>query len=433
MPVGRIREAYRLIGAGVLGVLALVSLVGSPPATGRVHVGYATQGRCDGFPAVALKTAPGLCVGLVSSQLGFARGVTVLGHDVYVVDLGGGWRHNHGRLLRLKDDGRAAPEVLLTGLDEPNALAPAPGGRLYMSVLGRIVSLDPNAADVAASQRDVVTGLPRGGLHPLAAMALAPDGSLFVNVGSGTDHCETPGGKKGEDTPPQADAPCPETVGAAPRGVILHVTPGAIPVNVAGLRPYAQGLRNAMALAVLPGNQVVTATNARDNIADADPALADEDLPHDLYLTLKEGADYGWPYCYDQGVPSPEYRGGYTAADCRARQAPTLLLPAHAAPLGLLPYAEGPLPGLAGTLLITLHGYRDTGHRVVALPIDAQGRPTGAAKDIVFGWDAVTGDHPQGAPVSLARLADGSVLVTEDHNGTLLRLAPGGVIKAGAP
>ncbi|MEC4592798.1 glucose dehydrogenase [Nitrospirillum amazonense] len=417
MPVRRSRKLGRVLG--------LALLAASLPATARVHVGYTTQGQCDGFPAVNLKTAPGLCVGLVASQLGFTRGVAVLGTDVYVIDLGGGWRHNHGRLLRLKDGGRAAPEVLLTGLDEPHALAPAPGGRLYMSVLGRIVSLDPNAAEVAASLRDVVTGLPKEGLHPLAALAVAPDGSLFVNVGSGTDHCETPGGKKGDDTPPRADIPCPETVGATPRGVMLHVTPGATPVNVAGLQPYARGLRNAVALAVLAGNQVVTATNARDNISDADPALADEDAPHDLYLILKQGADYGWPYCYDQGVPSPEYRSRYKDADCKAKQAPTLLLPPHAAPLSLLPYADGPLPGLAGTLLMTLHGYRDTGHRVVALPVDAQGRPTGALTDVISGWDAVTGDHPQGAPVSLARLPDGSVLVTEDHNGTLLRLAKG--------
>ncbi|MEE3626196.1 glucose dehydrogenase [Nitrospirillum sp. BR 11752] len=420
MPARHIRDGRKVLGAGLLALLAAAT-----PAGARVHVGYATQGTCDGYPAVNLAAAPGLCVGLVANQLGFVRGVAVLGADLYVVDLGGGWRHNHGRLLRLRNLGKAPPEVLLTGLDEPHALAPAPDGRLYMSVLGRIVSLDPNAADVAASLRDVVVGLPKTGLHPLPALAVAPDGSLFVNVGSATDHCESPGGKKGQDTPPNADAACPETVGAVPRGVILHVTPGAAPVDITGVRPYARGLRNAVALAVLPGNQVVTATNARDNISDADPALDDEAVPHDLYLVVKEGADYGWPYCYDDGVPSPEYRSHYTVADCKAKQAPTLLLPPHAAPLGLLPYAEGPLPGLAGTLLITLHGYRDTGHRVVALPINARGHLTGAIRDIISGWEAVTGDHPQGTPVSLARLPDGSVLVTEDHNGTLLRLAKG--------
>ncbi|MDE1149042.1 MAG: glucose dehydrogenase [Azospirillaceae bacterium] len=412
--------------------LAAALLLLASPAVARVRIGYATDAaQCDGFPAVHLKAAPGLCVGLVAAKLGFARGVAVMGHDIYVVDLGGGWRLGHGRLLRLRDDGRAAPEVLLTGLDEPNVLAPAPDGRLYMSVVGRLVTLDPNAADVKASLRDVVVGLPREGRHPLAAVVLAPDGSLFVNVGSGTDHCEGPGKGKGDDTPPDPAVPCPETVGPAPRGVLLHLTPdlkpGAPPVDVRGMAPYARGLRNAMALGLMPGGQLVAAANARDDISAADPALSDDDVPHDLYLAVRPGADYGWPYCYDNGLPSPEYaKSAGGGPDCQARQAPTLLLPPHSAPLGLLPYMDGSLPGLAGQVLIGLHGYRDTGHRIVALPVDAQGRPTGPLHDVVWGWDVAKDDHPQGAPVVLARLPDGSVLITEDHNGTLLRLARAG-------
>ena len=39
--------------------------------------------------------------------------------------------------------------------------------------------------------------------------------SLFVNVGSATDHCE-----QGKEMPPDSKATCPETMGASPRGVI---------------------------------------------------------------------------------------------------------------------------------------------------------------------------------------------------------------------
>jgi glucose/arabinose dehydrogenase len=31
--------------------------------------------------------------------------------------------------------------------------------------------------------------------------------------------------------------------------------------------------------------------------------------------------------------------------------------------------------------------------------------------------------HPQGSPVGLAEMADGSVLIAEDHSGALLRLS----------
>jgi len=39
---------------------------------------YRTAGDCDGFPAVALTTAAGLCVGIVAEGLGKARGVAVI-------------------------------------------------------------------------------------------------------------------------------------------------------------------------------------------------------------------------------------------------------------------------------------------------------------------------------------------------------------------
>jgi len=54
------------------------------------------------------------------------------------------------------------------------------------------------------------------------------------------------------------------------------------------------------------------------------------------------------------------------------------------------------------------------------------GRPKGALEELVTGWDTVKDSHPQGAPVALAEAPDGSLLVTEDHNGTLLRLTRAG-------
>jgi glucose/arabinose dehydrogenase len=200
------------------------------------------------------------------------------------------------------------------------------------------------------------------------------------------------------------------------------VTPGAAPVDVHGLKPFATGLRNSVALAVLPAGDLLAAVNARDYIDHADPSLSDEDLPHDTFDRVEEGADYGWPYCYDQNVASPEYR----TFSCAPKHHPTLLLPPHAAPLGMLLYRGGTLPGLAGRAVIAFHGYRDRGHRLVALPVDAHGIPTGKLQDVVGDWGAVSGKHPQGAPVSLFEQEDGSILITEDHNGTLLRLARAG-------
>ncbi len=406
--MNRAGRAWR-IGACLAALLALgVAAKASAAET------YRTKGMCDGYPAVALKAPPGLCVGLVADHLGFARGVADDATSIYVTDMGG-WRKGHGRILRLdkKDPGRRT--VLLKGLDEPNALAPGPDGTLYAGVLGRVIRFDPRAADPAATVRDVVVGLPDTGRHPLTAIAVAADGSLFLNVGSKTDNCETEDGGA-----PNPKAPCPETTETTPRGSIVHVEPrpdGAVDAGAAQV--VARGLRNSLGLAILPGGQLVAAVNARDAIDTRNPKLSDAKLPHDTLDWIVAGADYGWPYCFDDNRPSPEY----PHHDCGAMRAPDLLLPPHAAPLGLLYYAGTGLPGLTGRLVIPYHGYRDGGHRIVSLALDADGRPKGRPVDLVWGWDKVPGSHPQGAPVAVAAMRDGSILITEDVHGTLLRLA----------
>jgi glucose/arabinose dehydrogenase len=374
---------------------------------------YAANGDCDGFARVDLKTMPGSCVGLVALHLGFARGVAVIGQDVYVADMGG-WHKGRGRILRLANGGRLPPEVVLKGLDEPNGLALGPNGTLYVGLLGKLIQFDPKAADPAASIREIVTNLPDTGRHPLDALAVAPDGSLFVNVGSASDHCE-----QGKDMPPDSKAVCPETTGTSPRGVVLHVMPGSTPVDASTVTPFARGLRNSMAMTVLPVGDLIVGVNSRDYIDQADPALSDADLPHDTFDRVEQGADYGWPYCYDKNVPGPEY----PHYDCAVKHAPTLLLPPHAAPLGMALYGGAMFPELKGQAVIAFHGYRDQGHRLVALPIDAHGQPTGPLTDLISDWDVAKGQHPQGAPVGVSVMADGSILIAEDHNGTLLRLA----------
>ncbi len=402
---------HRLLLRLLAFALPCIGLFAGAPA--QAAGSYRTSGDCDGFPRVSLRTPDGLCVGLVAAGLRFARGVAVIGDDIYVADMGS-WEKGRGRLLRLPQGGRGAPQVLLTRLDRPNGLVATPDGRLLLGLAGRIVSVDPKADPPAAALRDVVTNLPNDGRHPLAALALAPDGTLFVNVGSGTDHCE-----RADDSAPDPTKPCPETQGTPPRGSVLRVAADAIPADARSLAPFARGLRNSMALAVLPNGTPLALVNARDAIDQADPALSDEALPHDFYTVLKDGADYGWPYCYDDRKPSPEY----PHFDCGRVEVPTLLLPPHAAPLGMLVYRGSALPGLDGRVLMTWHGYRDTGHQVVALAIDDRGVPQGKPQPLVSGWDAAKGVRPQGAPVGLAEMADGSVLISEDHNGTLLRLA----------
>ena len=374
---------------------------------------YRTAGDCDGFPAVELTAADGLCVGLVAEGLGHARGVAAIGDDVFVVDMVA-WESKKGRLLKLSKGGRHAPEVVLRDLNQPNAVVRGPGRTLYVGITGQVLQIDPYAADPAKSARVIVDGLPTTGRHPVPSLAVGADGALFVNVGSFSDSCHAAGGRM-----PDPKAACPETQENPPRGSMLRFPARATAWHANEQPPYARGLRNSMAMAVLANGRLAVAVNSRDGINHADASLSDVDLPHDLLIVLQPGGDYGWPYCYDQRVPSPEYRG----FDCASKLAPDLLLPAHAAPLGMLLYKGERLPGLAGKLIVGYHGYRTTGHRIVAVALDKDQRPTGTPSELVTDWEQRDGSHPAGSPVGLVEMDDGSVLVAEDHSGALLRLS----------
>ncbi|MEO6918548.1 MAG: PQQ-dependent sugar dehydrogenase [Collimonas sp.] len=374
---------------------------------------YRTSGTCAGFPRLDVKVAKGMCMGLVADHIGFARGVAAIGQYVYVLDMGG-WANKRGRLLRVDISKKGAPEVLLSKLDMPNAIIATPDKKLLVSMHGRIVRIDPAAKDLLGSAQDIVINLPTTGRHPLTAMVLGADGALYINVGSATDNCESGPGK--------ADSPCPEIKETPPRASVLraNLTAAHFPLDARALPVHARGLRNSMALALTPAGTLIAATNSRDAINAADPKLSDEELPHDTLSWLAAGADYGWPYCFDQLRASPEYPG----FDCRSKIAPSRLLPAHAAPLGMLIYNGKSMPALSGHLIIGYHGYRATGHRLVSLALNAAYQPVGEPRDLVAGWNYRHGGYPMGAPVGLATLDDGSVVITEDRNGTLLRLAP---------
>jgi glucose/arabinose dehydrogenase len=64
-----------------------------------------------------------------------------------------------------------------------------------------------------------------------------------------------------------------------------------------------------------------------------------------------------------------------------------------------------------------------TGYKIVYIPFE-KGQPTGSYEDFATGW-MLGEDRPEvwGRPVGVTTLKDGSLLVTEDGNGTIWRIA----------
>ncbi|MEI9886835.1 MAG: PQQ-dependent sugar dehydrogenase [Rhizomicrobium sp.] len=272
---------------------------------------------------------------------------------------------------------------------------------------------------------------------PLSFFIFDANGDLLVNVGAPSDQCATHG-------KPNGTTACVESEGdEKTAGVRRYAYLGGGRWNP-HFTMFARGLRNSLGLVRHASGTLLQAENS----IDYPPA----DSPFEELNVLRDGAHYGWPYCYDMASAAPVWaKSG--AMDCRsaAHEKPVRLLPPHAAPLSMLYYDGAMFPALRGALLMTWHGYRPTGARIAAFAVDGRGIPVltpnaryaayaGATGDdtitkpypgpasepllLAPGWNRIAGERPMGTPVGLAVAADGAIWVTEDKNATILRIAP---------
>lgn len=394
--------------------LALALAAGAAQAEG-----YARDTRtCDGYPRAPIETAKGLCAGLVLAPppaglpaskrtLHLPRTLLALPNgDLLVADLGI-WDPGRGSVLRLTPRPGAEPALkrVLTRLDLPHTLAFGPDGKLYLGEMSRISRFDPDAADPQASLTPVVTGLPDNRLHdnrhPLSAFIFDADGALLVNVGAPTDQCP----------PKPGETRCAE---AERQAAIWRFAPEGPGKWAAEPTVFARGLRNSLALIRTRAGTILQAENSIDV---TDPAWPPEELN-----VVSAGAHYGWPYCMGANQPAPAWKA--KKVSCAPYRKPALLMPPHGAPLDLIEYRGAMFPELSGRLIVSLHGYRPTGSRLLAYDLDAAGLPKATRPlDLTPGWRAVKGRRPNGAPVGMAVAADGAIWVADDRNGAILRLA----------
>lgn len=433
----------------LIAALALLFCLATPAAAAP----YAIEpGKtCDGWPKAPIEMAPGLCAGIVVQPppgkglsvrtLRMPRTLVQLpGGDWIVADLGG-WDPGKGSVWRMKAE-RGKPVVLtplLRKLTMPHGLAIGPDGLVYVGEMSRIIRFDPSAADPAATVEVVVSGLPDNRLHdnrhPLSNFIFDADWSLLVNVGAPSDQCAVKG-------KPNGSPRCIETEGAEPlAGVRRYPYLGKGRWD-SKYTMFARGLRNSLALARTPAGAILQAENSYD-------FAPSKETPFEELNLLTTGAHYGWPYCYDMDRTTAVW-GANPDFGCKSatHTKPTLLLPPHAAPLGMTVYEGAMFPQLKGRLLISYHGYRATGGRVVAFELDGKGLPVAtrgarypawgeggkpvwrpypgpAAEplELTPGWNAVAGKRPLGAPVGLAVAADGAIWVADDRNGHIIRIA----------
>jgi glucose/arabinose dehydrogenase len=341
--------------------------------------------------------------------------------DVFVAESAKG----QVRVLRAKDGAGAAEnvEVFATGLDRPFGIAFFPPGTdplwVYVANTNSVVRFPYRNGDLRArgAMQPIVARLTEtGGGHSTRDVVFSKDGTqMFVSVGSASNVAEGLSARF-EDEIVAWEAS--HGLGATwdfeeNRADVLVFNPD----GQAG-RAYATGIRNCVGLAVNPATgDPWCSTNERDGLGD--------DLVPDYVTRVHERAFYGWPWFYLGDLEDPRHPGARPGLG-RKVTAPDVLLQAHSAPLGIAFYEGTMFPAAyRGNLFAALHGSWNrasrTGPKVVRVLVD-RGVPTGDYEDFVTGFVADDASV-WGRPVGVGVAHDGALLVSEDANGTVWRVA----------
>jgi glucose/arabinose dehydrogenase len=186
-----------------------------------------------------------------------------------------------------------------------------------------------------------------------------------------------------------------------------------------GQKVYAWGIRNAVGIAFRPGsNELWMSTNERDEIG--------EDLPPDYISNVRPSGFYGWPWFYIGNHPDPRHKGKHPELADKVI-VPDVLVQAHSASLNLCFYTGDQFPSeYKGDIFAAFHGswnrMKRTGYKVVRVPFDkSTGKPRGEYEDFVTGFVTPEG-KVWGRPVGITVAKDGSLLISEDGNGTIWRV-----------
>ena len=295
-----------------------------------------------------------------------------------------------------KHTGKAERAVtVLEGLNEPHGLAFFEG-KLYVAENDKVRRYDWDEANLRATNPKAIANLPGSGGHSTRSLVFRGN-KMYVSAGSSCNVCI-------EKDPRRA--------------AVMEFNPDG-----SGQRIFAKGLRNAVGLAVNPKTDTVWVTvNGRDWLGD--------DLPPEVIVDLgKNGGDGGWPYCYGDRVPDPNFtKPGDNR--CQSVIPPKVQMQAHSAPLGLAFY-EGTMfpPEYRNNVFVALHGSWNrnvpTGYKVVRVKLDEQRQPQGGAEDFITGWLApgeMKKGRWMGRPVGIVFGGDGSMYLSDDSGGVIYRV-----------
>jgi glucose/arabinose dehydrogenase len=280
------------------------------------------------------------------------------------------------------------------GLRNPHGLA-FRDGYLYVGAENQVVRYRWQGGQPAQGAPEVIVpNVPTGG-HATRTIGFGPDGKLYVAIGSSCNVCAESDERRAAIMQYNADG--------------------------SGGRVFARGLRNAVGFVWRPGTDEIWATtNGRDNLGD--------DLPPETINLVRDGNDFGWPYCHNGRIRDPQFG---QLGSCDRVTKPSFEMQAHSAPLGLAFYTGNAFPAdYNGDLFVGFHGSWNrsnaTGYKVVRARFQ-NGQPTGQVEDFATGWLPANSNDDWGRPVDVTIGPDGSLYVSDDALGVVYRISYGAI------
>ena len=341
----------------------------------------------DDLPTPRLRAPPGFKVETFASDVLDARMLregprgTVFVSSLFVAN-------RVYALVKTPAGGRAV-HVVLDDTPLPNGIEVF-GGALYVATPRAILRFDAieDHVDAPGEPKVVYDAFPAEAPNSWKALKVGPDRKLYVTVGSPCNVCR------------------PDDL----HGRILRMN-----LDGTGVETVARGIRFSVGFDFDPRTGDLWFTdNQRDGLTNPEPS---DELNH----VTKPGQDFGFPYCHSGLLPDPAFGAGRSCAEFTA---PEALMGPHAAPLGMRFYTGTAFPEkYRNAIFVARHGPWNRARKqadVVAVLRDGMGRVTGV-ESFLSGF--VQNDEYVGRPVDVLPLSDGSLLVSDDHNGAVYRVS----------
>ncbi|KQQ36008.1 PEBP family protein [Duganella sp. Leaf126] len=351
----------------------------------------------------ALKAPAGFTVSAFATGLKNIRIIAVAPDGTIYVS-----RRDQGDVLMLRDangDGRAdGPPVIVANRAGAHGLA-IRDGKLYLATVKEVFVADIRSDGTLGPLTLIIDDLPDAGQHPNRTLAFGPDGMLYISAGSTCNVCN-------ESNPENA--------------TMLRASPDGKQRTI-----FASGLRNTIGFDWHPR------TGEFWGMDHGIDFLGDDEQPEEVNK-LELGKQYGWPHVYGAGAIYPQStpQGDISKADWKAHSTPMVVgYTAHAAPMQMLFYRGAAFPAqYQGDAFVTMRGSWNraspSGYEIVRIRFaDGQAR---SVEPFVTGFLTDGGKTHIARPVGLAMARDGALLMADDANGVLYRVAYTGAGKAAA-